>query len=152
MLDFADFLQPHLLPVFSVLIASMVAYCLCNGHKGWRGALADVARFTHVSTFAYFFFISADWWSARALAGLPLAQLLQGFGGAALPRDFQQLLVPLHWGWRVELLLLMESVTMARSYWETAYNTGFGIEDIKSYAQLGPLKPVRREMANDMSA
>jgi hypothetical protein len=152
MLDFADFLQPHLLPVFSVLTASMVAYWLCNGHKGWRGALAGVARFTHVSTFAYFFFISADWWSARALAGLPLAPLLQGLGGAALPRDFQQLLVPLHWGWRVELLLLMESVSMARSYWEISNKTGFGIEDIKNYAHPGSFKPVGRKMSTDMLA
>jgi hypothetical protein len=151
MFDFADFIQPHLLPVFSVLTLSLIAHALCKGHKGWRGALTGVARFAHISAFAYFFFISADWWSARELAGLPLGQLLQGFGGETLPKDFQQLLVPLHWGWRVELALLMQSVSVARSYWEVSNTYPYGIEDLKNYAHLWSLKLVSRETPNKLA-
>jgi hypothetical protein len=61
-----------------------------------------------------------------------------------MPQDFQQLLVPLHWGWRIELLLLMESVSLARSHWEISNKTGFGIEDIKNYAHPGSFKPFRQ--------
>jgi hypothetical protein len=121
----AEFIGVYLLPhasfVAPIIFVALVGTMLWGECRGWRGMVARVLSWTGIASFAYVYWLTADWMCAHWLQGTSFRPVLQFLSGNPPPPFFFNLMPLSHWGVRGELLLLFLCLLFARDTWNLTF-------------------------------
>jgi hypothetical protein len=126
----AEFIGVYLLPhagfVAPIIFVALVGNTLWGEYRGWRRMVARVLSGTGIASFAYIYWLTADWVCAHWLQGTSLRPVLQFLSGNPPPAFFFNLMPLSHWGVRGELLLLFLCLLFARDTWNFTFPKNWG--------------------------